>query len=255
MLILLKIGGGSISPKSSYGKFTRENSLRSIARLIRKLLKNGYKFILVHGGGGHAHTPVKCYGILKYLDCDNMIGVSITKLMLYQVKSYIMRILISEAVPVIPVETADIFTGEGLEVSKIVKYVESGFVPLLNGDLVLVDKKLSVVSGDDIMLEIAKHLRPDICLFLIDKPGIVDKDGRTIQVLNLKSIHIYEDSRIVDVTGGILHKIEICKILCRYCRRGVHICSIDNASSIENVIVRGFDSNCTSILCTSELAP
>ncbi len=252
MLVLLKIGGGSISPKNTYGKFIREDSIRNLARVIRKLLRENYKFVIVHGGGGHAHTPVRCYGILRCINYDNRIGISITKLMLCKLKIELLKVLIQEGVPAYPIETYDVLTENGVNIDKVANVLRSGFVPVLNGEIVPTNDSVRIVSGDDLLLYLARDLRPDLCLFLIDKPGIVNARGDTLPVLKRgAAVEFLSVEGIVDVTGGIVHKLSICERLCEYVKH-VYICSVDCFESVEYVIRNRGETVpcCTRILCT-----
>ncbi len=253
MLVLLKIGGGSISPKDSYGKFVREHCIERLARVIMKFVRRSYKFVIIHGGGGHAHTPVKCYGLLKYVDFSNRIGVSITKLMLYKLKTKILEIFVREGVPVYPLETNDLLKeGNSLDICKLGRVIEAGFVPVLNGEIAITEDGLRIVSGDDIMLYLARDLRPDLCIFLIDKPGILDKDGKTLSTIPRGAMISEVTSRgVADVTGGILRKLDVCYEICNYVKQ-IYICSIEYPEELEFIIenVGEVAPHCTRILCT-----
>ncbi|MFX1459004.1 MAG: type 2 isopentenyl-diphosphate Delta-isomerase, partial [Promethearchaeota archaeon] len=96
-----------------------------------------------------------------------------------------------------------------------------GVLPILYGDIVLEkDGSFSIISGDDIILELCKTLKyfeVEKVIFAIEKDGIYVKDGGNIEFASeinfdeLKSIELAELEHKIDVTGGIGRKFEIVK--------------------------------------------
>ena len=56
--IVIKLGGGLITDKSQY-KLVREEKIKSVCKVISKLIKNDESVILVHGAGSFGHLEAK----------------------------------------------------------------------------------------------------------------------------------------------------------------------------------------------------
>ena len=250
-LVILKIGGSVLNPKSSFSKINRE-ALFKVGRELAKLRREyGFNFIIIHGGGGLAHTAVK---ILRPTEQrgDLLSGASLTKLMLLYLKLELCRILYRSGLPVYPLDTeaivAEVKPDLKVNVSKLSTLISAGLVPVLNGDLELWNSESTIISGDYLAYAICRDMRPAACIFLIDKKGILDKNERTVQTLreeDIKSLIVHNVST-VDVTGGILSKIEYCF---KIAKLGVKtfVCSGFHPESISEVIFQGCSDKCTRV--------
>jgi isopentenyl phosphate kinase len=95
------------------------------------------------------------------------------------------------------------------------RYLELGMVPMTFGDVVWDDKRgLSICSGDQLMMALAKEFHPKKVLFVTDVDGVFSADpnedpfARLIETVDgtvLDSLPRTE--RNVDVTGSIYAKI------------------------------------------------
>jgi len=64
-------------------------------------------------------------------------------------------------------------------------YIETGFVPVTFGDVVLDEKlKFSICSGDLLVHLLADHFKPEKVIFVIDEDGLYTSNPRLIKTLN-----------------------------------------------------------------------
>ncbi len=224
-LVILKIGGNTVSPKDTFRK-VEQDVVREVAKAVKRVLREGTRLIILHGGGSHAHTPSRCYGVIRTFDKDNMLGISIIKTLLKELNIEICKIFIRYGIPVLPFDTCSLLREDGnIDTYTIYEALESGFIPLLHGDITSVKGRPLIVSSDDLMYILAEKFRPRLAVFVIREKGILDKNGKTIPVLSKESIRelkILQNESYVDVTGGLMKKLDICFKLSKICN--VYIC-------------------------------
>ncbi|NPA23191.1 MAG: hypothetical protein GXO23_02715 [Crenarchaeota archaeon] len=250
-LIVLKIGGNTASPKNIFRTIDR-GSIEEVAKAVRKAMNEGKKFIIVHGGGSHAHTPSRCYGITRRFDRDNIIGLSLTKILLKELSIEISKILLSYNIPVLPLDTCSLIRKSGasidLDLYVVDEALRCGLTPLLHGDITCIGDRPFIVSSDDLMYVLARDYRPEITVFVIRERGVIDRDGRTIPRLGKRELQYLcemRDDLYVDVTGGLFKKLDICFRISQICR--VYVCPCD--SDVLFRVFRGEEcSGCTQII-------
>ena len=91
-------------------------------------------------------------------------------------------------------------------------------IPVTFGDITQ-DKKqgISVLSGDNLMMELTKYYKPLYSIFVMDHPGVFDGNpeepgSEIVPIVNnitLKTLKKQKNAQnIADVTGGLIGKIE-----------------------------------------------
>ncbi|HEC96155.1 MAG TPA: hypothetical protein ENI59_00560 [Euryarchaeota archaeon] len=124
--------------------------------------------------------------------------------------------LISEGIPAVTFGVANIKGYEGWYKETLKEFIDMGFVPVLHGDGVIDrEKGLKVISGDDIVAEIANILRDKIkgVIFCVDVDGIYTDDPKTVPSAKLlKEISREEFLRFAkrgsDFSGGMMKKAQ-----------------------------------------------
>ncbi len=249
-LIILKIGGDLVSPKTIFRTVNKEK-LKEVVRAVKIKYGEGKRFILVHGGGGHAHIPSRCYGLTKMLNKDNMIGLSITKYLLKELNLEITREFIRNNIPVIQFDTCSLLRNDSsIDIYVINEALKANFVPIIHGDITVIDGKSFIVSSDDLVLKLCQHFKPLCAVFVIRERGILDRYGRTIRRISRETIldiADHTDRNYVDVTGGLMKKLDICFKIAKMCR--VYICPPDTECLL--CCMNGHDCDCCSTIDTS----
>jgi isopentenyl phosphate kinase len=224
-LTILKLGGSVITEK------THALSARPkvIDRIACELSSFGSELILIHGAGSFGHPIVKKYGIgLGHADFRR-IGVSETKLALMELNSLVVRALKNHKIPSVPFMPSCFMTAEegrltSMTINSLKRMLDTGYVPVLHGDLIPDSHwGVSVVSGDQMAVQLAKDLKASLVIFGCDVDGVFTSDPRLNRHAELVSQIRYSElerwiatvggSTETDVTGGMRGKlVEIAKL-------------------------------------------
>ncbi len=210
----IKIGGSFITDKLGY-KRTDSDNMKKIARAIKKIHGSGDRMILVHGAGSFGHNLVKEHGIIEAVRSEEQkLGHAKTHLSCAELSSILAKILTVEAVPVITLDPASIIIQKGKRIDTfndkiLYDYLDSGFVPMLRGDMVIDHERGgSVCSGDQIIAHIGR--KAELIAFVTDVDGVLNDQGELIPEINkdnYESISRYLKPKENDVTGAMKGKI------------------------------------------------
>ncbi|ABW01832.1 isopentenyl phosphate kinase [Caldivirga maquilingensis] len=255
-MILIKLGGSAFSNKAKPLSF-HEEPVRNLALLIKQ---HGITPVLIHGGGSFAHPVAKAYGLDKGIRDDaQLIGVSLTSLTLSLLNERITSIFSKLGLPTYTIRTGAVFmrTLSGLKLSGDVvdlvrRLVGMRIIPVFYGD-VIHDYELgfSILSGDEIMVELAKRLKPRYALFLMDVEGVYSEGPRRGELIRVfkPSTSISYSSSGVDATGGLMgklkHAIELAEMSVQ-----TYLCSVMDQESISLILTGGEPRGCTRIEAT-----
>lgn len=115
--------------------------------------------------------------------------------------------------------------------------IESGFIPLVHGDVVVSDRGFArVLGGDEIMLELCKSFGSTRGLdvaFFTNVDGVLDKKGEVICNL-LPGMEIPKrKGAMIDVTGGMASKVAAARSIADLGSCKVYIVRAASASSLE----------------------
>jgi isopentenyl phosphate kinase len=218
-LIVIKLGGASITDKARLSVINRK-TISSTARVLA-LHKD---YLLVHGAGSFGHIPVRRYHLTGPIGSQRqLIGYAKTKASLLKLESEIVSILSEHHIPVAPVSASScLIADRGRIVSQnfeaIASMLELGLVPCIGGDLVQ-DKSLgaSVVSGDQIAVNLATSFHADTIIFGTDVDGIftadpkLDRKARLISTLDDATLQEWAakagPASVPDASGGMRGKL------------------------------------------------
>jgi len=224
-IYLLKLGGSLITDKSKPLSL-REDVINSS---IEQIIESNKNIVLIHGGGSFGHPIAKKYQLSKGLNTsikNQVFGLSKTHEIMNQLNTIIINKFLKKNYPVLSISPSTIFTKRSQQfvlnsIDSIEISLKLGILPILYGDIILEkDGSFSIISGDDIILELCKTLKNfEVAkvIFAIEKDGIYVKDGNNIEFASeinfeeLKSIELAELEHKIDVTGGIGRKFEIIK--------------------------------------------
>ena len=224
-IYLLKLGGSLLTDKNE------PSSLREdvINRAIEQIIESNKRVVLIHGGGSFGHPIAKKYQLFKGLNTsikNQVLGLSKTHEMMNQLNTILINKFLKKNYPVLSISPSSIFIKRSQQfilnsIDPIEISLKLGVLPILYGDIILEkDGSFSIISGDDIILELCKTLKNfEIAkvIFTIEKDGIYVKDGDSIEFASqinfdeLKSVELADLEHKIDVTGGIGRKFEIIK--------------------------------------------
>ncbi len=213
-MIIIKLGGSVITEKESYKKLRT----KTLKRLIKELPEEN--FILVHGAGSFGHIVSSDRNLNSGLNGSNAIDFSIVARDVQELNTKIVSIMIENGMPAIsmPIHSFHM-VGENFPYTKFHEYLIRGFIPVTYGDVVLERKKgMEICSGDQIIFNLAKYLKPERVIFVSDVDGIYDKNPKINKdAVLLRTVHARDklsfDNNVKDVTGGMELKFKIMGLL------------------------------------------
>ena len=222
-LILIKLGGSLITDKNQ--PFTEKPLvIRRLAEEIHQARQQSEKLVIIgHGGGSYPHVPA-----LKFKTNEGVIGENSFQGIaeVQDAAARLNRIVVKTFLEI--GERAISFSPSSFTISKNRKIKDSFLTPLLRtldfkmlpvvyGDVVL-DLKIGccILSTETILNHLAINLRKK---FKVEKiiytgitDGVYDQAGKTISTINqvqFRKLKRYlGGSAGIDVTGGMLHKVE-----------------------------------------------
>ncbi len=224
-LYFVKFGGSVITntKKRSTAK------IREIDRLLKEVSEarslNGFDVIIGHGSGSFGHVPAKKYKINEGLKYSNSMKGSIITL---KEASNLNNIIVDRAmkvgIPVFPFSAHSFGMSDSgdmspLFIDSIKAAMDHGFVPIVYGDVVIdKNKGVSIASTEDILVGLAKRLKPDKVVIGTNVDGVftkdpsIDSNSRLIRYLNgdnfKKGVACAGDSvGRANVTGGMQSKL------------------------------------------------
>jgi isopentenyl phosphate kinase len=216
-LVIVKLGGSLITFKDR----PITVNLTALRKAIKAMAKAGKKYFIVHGGGSFGHYQAARYGLSSSKAKKEPYGVSETRNAMMELNSWVRHIMLSEGFRPFTIPPQHVF-GEWKLIRKLIKL---GVHPVSYGDVVLEDG-FRIVSGDEIVEEAARRLRPDRVVFVMDVPGIlknVRDQTSTIPFPSKKDEDTLSVMASYDVTGGLLSKLNAAF---RMAERGTDVCFV-----------------------------
>ena len=203
--VVLKLGGSVITDKDRPETIDYA-SLDRAAGAVAAADTNG--LILVHGGGSFGHPAAANHGISTEQGSYDAAGIRAVHAAMCRLNDAVLTALGDRDAHaqqiVIRGEITDLL---GLELESL---LNESFVPVLHGDVIAHDGRgVTVVSGDELVVTVARALdatRVGLCSAV---PGVLDGDGQVIgQITSYEAVAdvlVSEDS--TDVTGGMDGKV------------------------------------------------
>ena len=200
LLVILKLGGSVISDKRvPYSLNVRY--LRELGGVLRDALGKGIGIVLIHGGGSFGHPKVK--ELMENGKDLRGHGWEVVNVM----GSMTLKVVEALGEPFAAYSTTSLWVNDGIVIEPIVDALESGWVPVLQGNVVPQGR---VVSGDEIVVELVRKLRAERALLATDVPGIYPSwppRGEPLKAVRACEVEA-GGSEGIDVTGGMRKKLE-----------------------------------------------
>ncbi|UCD03280.1 MAG: isopentenyl phosphate kinase family protein [Candidatus Aenigmatarchaeota archaeon] len=224
-LILVKIGGSLITDKSK--PFTeRKDVIRRLAGEIHEArVEKGIKLLVGHGGGSYPHKPAKEYSTHKGISGkEGYKGMALVQDAAARLHRIVVGELIEAGENAMSVQpSAASLSNDGRIVEWYTKPIEKlldyGMLPVVYGDVGIDTKKgCCILSTEELFRFLSTRLRPKRVIMCGKTDGVFtsdpgkDSSAKHIPEITLKSFpemrkHLL-DSDGIDVTGGMIHKIE-----------------------------------------------
>ncbi|PSP81515.1 acetylglutamate kinase [Halobacteriales archaeon QS_1_68_20] len=212
MTTVLKLGGSVITEKDS-PETLDDDALSAVADDVAGA--DVSDLVVVHGGGSFGHHNAAAHGVTTENGSHETTAVADIHGAMKTLNESVLAHLRDRGVPAVPVHplSAARRDAEGaltLFTEQVAAMLDEGFVPVLHGDLVVHDGEgVTVVSGDELVVDLADTLDADRVGLCSTVPGVLDEDGAVVA-----RIESYEDvadalggSDATDVTGGMAAKV------------------------------------------------
>jgi len=219
---ILKLGGSVITHKE---KGLTANS-RAILRLAREIAQaEASCLVLVHGGGSFGHPLAKRYAIKEGYrkDASQALGFAKTHQAMVALNKLVVDALIRHNIPAVAVSPSSCVVMKSGRIQTMMeeplkRLLQKSFVPVLYGDAVVdSDLGFTILSGDQLTAYLAMRLHAARIIMGIDVDGLytsdpkVDSSARFVNRVTLEELKEMQkrikESRVTDVTGGMLGKI------------------------------------------------
>lgn len=222
-LTMVKLGGSLITQKGV--PFTENPAV--IKRLGRELKQaqeeTGVALVVGHGGGSYPHVPA-----VKYRTAEGILGEeSLTGIAQVQdAASRLDRIVVAAFIDLglraVSISPSSCMVSKKGEVSRVFlppikMLLEKGLIPVVYGDVVMdKEKGCAILSTERVLRSIAVGLTGEYKVTKVahcgNTDGVYNPKGETISELNSGQFKLVKGhirgSAGIDVTGGMLHKVE-----------------------------------------------
>ncbi|MGI0057946.1 MAG: isopentenyl phosphate kinase [Nitrosarchaeum sp.] len=207
-MILIKLGGSIITNKEK-PLSPRRKTIENIAKHLKKIEE---PIIIVHGGGSFGHYWSVKYDMhtkpMKY----NIHGVSIVKNSMIELNKIILDICLKNKLNPYCLPPTDFMSGDKpitKKIKEIEKIANTGLTPITFGDALWYgDKKTYILSGDKIMTNLSKILKPRLSIFALNENGLYSDLKSKKLIHELKGENPIISKNNTDVTGGMTRKVE-----------------------------------------------
>ena len=225
-LLLLKIGGGVITDKSThYG--LREDVLERLVGEIataRKELRNA-DIIIGNGAGSFAHVSAAKYRTAEgFVNDESRIGLGWVRLDAVKLNQIVLEQFLSANVPVFSFSPSSFTVVNNGKTTKLflqpmIDALEKGLVPIVYGDPIIDEKRgCGIFSTERVFDDLAKafiktrmvrviHISAEDGVYKKGQASVFEK----ITANNFSEVKRHlGGSKGIDVTGGMLHKVQEC---------------------------------------------
>lgn len=220
MTTLIKLGGSLITDKRKARAFRRD-ATRLIASQIREIWESepGMRLVIGHGSGSFGHFAAKTHQTSGGVNsAEQWLGFTRVAEAALALSHLVLQELLVQGLPAMRFQPSSfVASADGhivaMQSSLIAQALESGLIPLVHGDVAL-DSQIggAIISTERLFANLAKALPVKRIILLGEVDGVLDADGRVISSItpaNFASLRpVIGDSSGVDVTGGMLQKVE-----------------------------------------------
>jgi len=216
--VILKLGGSLITEKDR-PETLDEAALDAACDAVADALASGAvdRLVVVHGGGSFGHHHASERGVSTTDGTRDAEAVAAVHGAMKRLNDHVLARLRERGVPAVPVHPlslaarADGATGDlDLPLGSTATLLGEGFVPVLHGDgVATAGDGVTVVSGDELVVELATGLgarRVGVCSTV---PGVLDGDGNVIREIDAFGAvaDALGASDATDVSGGMAAKV------------------------------------------------
>jgi isopentenyl phosphate kinase len=216
--VVLKLGGSVITEKDR-PETVDESALAAACDAVADALADGAvdRLVVVHGGGSFGHHHASEHGVSTTEGTHDPAAVMDVHGAMMRLNRAVLSALHDRDVPAVPVHPLSLSARpEGVDgdfdlpLSSTATLLGEGFIPVLHGDgVATAGEGVTVVSGDELVVELAAGLGADRVGVCSTVPGVLDEEGSVIE--RIGSFEAVADalgaSDATDVSGGMAAKV------------------------------------------------
>ncbi len=220
MTTLIKLGGSLVTDKRVAKSF-RPDVLRGIAAQLAALrvADPDLPIVLGHGSGSFGHVEAKKHQTAHGVATDaDRLGMARVGAVAAELSSLILQELLGAGLPVLRFPpSALLATRDGqiatIETRPLSLALAQGHLPLTHGDIAI-DSQIggTIVSTEAVFAGLVQPLRARRIILLGEVAGVLDGEGKVIPHISPATFPalapLLGASDGVDVTGGMLHKVQ-----------------------------------------------
>jgi isopentenyl phosphate kinase len=168
--------------------------------------------VVVHGGGSFGHTVAIQHGIGSEPGETTASAVAQTRGAMYDLNRLVCKTMMEFKLNPYPFSPFDAIVrgGKASLAQWLRSLLKANLTPVTFGDVVVASRGFRVLSGDLIVEELAKILKPERCVFALDVDGVYEQNTRVIiPELTPSRIRKLSLSAGGDATGGMKLKLEV----------------------------------------------
>jgi isopentenyl phosphate kinase len=224
-LIFVKIGGSILTDKTKPFTINTENVHRLAKEIHEARTEKKIKLIIGHGGGSFPHIPASKYRTAEgIIDEKSYEGISVVQDAASQLNRIFVDALLKAGENAISVQpSASCIANKKRIVEWYTKPIEQmlefDLLPVPYGDVALdLNQGCCIISTEEILNFLAKKFMPDKIITVGEVDGVFTDDphknpnAKLIPEINSKNFEevkkYLKGSRGIDVTGGMLHRVE-----------------------------------------------
>ncbi|MDF9746097.1 isopentenyl phosphate kinase [Natrinema salsiterrestre] len=214
-MIVLKLGGSVVTEKDRPETLDGE-ALGRAADAIAAAIDGGLEdLVVVHGGGSFGHHNASEHGVSTTEGTRDATAVLDIHGAMKTLNQFVLGRLLERDVQALPVHpfSAAARDDEGeldLPTRQIETMLAEGFVPVLHGDVIAhAGAGATVVSGDELVADLARTLEADRVGLCSTVPGVLDEEDAVIDRIDEFDAvaAVLGASDATDVTGGMAGKV------------------------------------------------
>ena len=224
-LIFLKLGGSLITYKDKVFKENKEVIKRIAKEIHQARREKEFRLLIGNGGGSYAHPVAKKYETVKgIINKRSLKGIAEVQDAASRLNRIIVRALLDAGENAISIQPSSVCLVKN---SRIVEFytkpletfLKKNLIPVVYGDVGIDLKKgCCVISTEELFVFLAKRLIPSRLIDAGIVDGVFTEDPfrnsgveliKKITFKNYPQIKtVLKGSNGIDVTGGMLHKVE-----------------------------------------------
>lgn len=216
---ILKLGGSVITDKNA-ADTVDDDALASVVAAIADAggasgSNGAANLLIVHGGGSFGHVHAAEHDVSTTDGTHDPAAVTEIHGAMKQLNGVVVDRLQAAGVPAVPVHPLSTAARDGdaalsVPTAAIDGLRAEGFVPVLHGDVIAhAGHGVTVLSGDELVTELADQLGVSRLGLCSTVPGVFDSDGNVLEsITDFESVAAaLGDSESTDVSGGMAGKV------------------------------------------------